>query len=273
MSRRASMGSCLGAAALPRSAGAGSRAAPTVAGALCAPSGRRAERPGYRRGVGGLLALCLLPLLLTSCRTTAPVADGDERLAVARYDASLPVRFTARQTLLFEFRPHWWWPPVRLVALGYATVDRAARDYGVVCLSPLGVKLFEVSCVAGQGRASVALPLPGKDRLIGKAIGNDIANLYFDLLPAPDAGMRRRGDTLLFLQERDGRRVEHEFSISKGRLLSKTVLDDSGCTTITVGDGRRTGGYPAVVKLRNHRYGYTITVQTRQLEVAAGPKP
>jgi hypothetical protein len=220
------------------------------------------------------LGVLLLPLLLTSCRTFVPLTERDEWQIPTRFNASLPTAFTARQTLVFEFRPHWWWPPVRFTALGYATVDRAARDYAVVCLSPLGMKLFEVSCAGGRSQATLAFPIPGNGDAIGKAIGADIANLYFDLVPAPGAALRRRGDVLRFREARDGLRLTHEFSIPKGRLLRKTVDDKSGRTTIVFGDpeGDLVGGYPGVVRLRNHRYGYQVTVRTRQLEAMPGQR-
>jgi hypothetical protein len=219
-------------------------------------------------GLRTLACLCLLPLVFASCRTVIPVMEEDARQVALRFDASLPAQFTARQTLVFEFRPHWWWPPVRLAALGYATVDRTARDYAVVCLSPLGMKLFEVSCTGGQSRAVFSVPLPGNREAMGKALGDDIASLFFDLLPTPDAVLRRHGDTLVFRQERDGRRMEYAFSVSNGQLMRKTIRDGSGRTTLTFGAGGadRVGGYPAVVRLMNHRYGYTVTVRTRQLE-------
>jgi len=213
------------------------------------------------------LLLVVLALSLSSCRTEIPLTGDVARQTVNRFDASSPARFSARQTLTFTFRAHWWWPPVRLTALGYATIDRTAHDYAVVCLSPLGMKLFEVSCTNGQSKAVIQFPLPGNGDAMGKAIGADIAAIYFDLLPGPDAVATRRGDTLRFREERADRRVDHEFSISNGQLTGKTIRDGSCDTAITFADYRNDGTemYPRMITLKNHRYGYTLTIQTRSL--------
>jgi len=212
------------------------------------------------------LWLGLLPLVVSSCRTAAPLTSEDEYQLPLRFEASLPARFNSRQTLVFEFRPHWWWPPVRVTALGFAAIDRARRDYAVVCLSPLGMKLFEVAHTRGQSKAVIQFPLPGNSEKYGEAIGDDIANIYFDLVPGRDAAVSRRGDKLVFREMRGRCRMEYVFVVSTGQLARKTVAKDSRRTTITFRDYRSDGDavYPAAITLKNHRYSYTLSVTMLQ---------
>jgi hypothetical protein len=221
------------------------------------------------------LWLGLLPLAMSSCRTVAPLASDAEYQLPLRFESSLPARFDSRQTLMFEVRPHWWWPSVRLTALGFASIDRTRHDYAVVCLSPLGMKIFEVARTNGQRRAVIQLPLPGDSDKFGEAIGDDIASLYFDLVPARDAAVSRRGGRLVFRETRDRRRVEYVFDVSTGRLERKTVDGDAGRSTITFEDYRSDGdaAYPAAMTLKNHRHGYTLSVTTLKLERLAPGAP
>jgi hypothetical protein len=211
--------------------------------------------------------LMLLVLCLSSCRTAIPVAPDVARRGLAGFETSLPARFNTTQTLVFKFSPHWWWPSVRLTALGYARIDRATGDYAVVCLSPLGMKLFDVARSNGQSEAHFLVPLPGKGDVMGRAISDDIANLYFDLIPGPDAAASRSGDDLVFQEVRGPHRLEYVFSVSTGQLVRKIVRDGSSLTTITYRDYRRNGDwiYPAALSLKNRRHDYTLTIQTREI--------
>jgi hypothetical protein len=215
------------------------------------------------------LCLSLLALCLCSCRTAIPVAPDVARRGVAQFETAMPARFNATQTLVFKFSPHWWWPSVRMTALGYARIDRLTGDYAVVCLSPLGVKLFDVARSNGQSRANFLVPLPGKGDVMGRAICDDIANLYFDLIPGRDAAASRSGDDLVFQEVRDQSRLEYVFSVSTGQLVRKVVRDGPSLTTITYGDYRRDGdwAYSASLLLKNRRHGYTLTIQTRECEM------
>ncbi len=213
-------------------------------------------------GLGAAWRLCLL-LLLASCRTVAPPAT-----APAPNLAPLPERFTARQSVVFEFRPHWWWPTIRLTALGYASVNRPADAYTVVCLTPLGVKLFDVSRTNGQNQANVALPLPGDAAKAGQAIGDDIAALYLGLTPPPAAVPSRHGDRLTFRHREAGQTTEWVFSTATGQLHSKTVTGDGVCRALTFSDYHAVGGtsYPTTLTLQNRRFGYRIIVRIQDLQ-------
>ena len=213
----------------------------------------------------------LLPLacvLLASCRTLSPPA-----MPAVSCVAPLPERFTARQSVVFEFRPHWWWPTIRLTALGYASVNRPADAFTVVCLTPLGVKLFDVAHTNGQNRATVALPLPGDGEKAKQAIGDDIASLYLGLTPPPDAGSTRHGDRLTFRHERADQIAEWVYSASTSRLLSKTVTVDGIRRTLTFGDYHGLGvtSYPTTLTLQNRRYGYRILVHIQDLQPVPRP--
>ncbi len=198
-----------------------------------------------------------LLLFMASCRSLPPIAPFEAAGIPRAYEQALPVSFKAQQTLVFEFKPHWWWPTIRMTALGYATVNRKTGDYAVVCLSPLGVKLFDVACSNGVTATRLMIPAGGDQAASGKAISDDIGNLYFNLVPPPTAVVKQKGNSLVFR----GVCSEHEFSISTGQLVRKEVWTDRSRSTLTFGDS-----FPGSMTLENHAYGYRLRIRTLKLE-------
>ena len=205
--------------------------------------------------------MAFILLLVCSCRTLPLVPPGEAAKVPGAFEASLQDSFIARQALVFEFRPHWWWPTIRMTALGYASVNRKTGDYAVVCLSPLGMKIFDIARTNGQTQARIQLPLPGDRAAFEKAIGEDIGHLYFNLTPAPGAVARAKGDGLVF--RKPGRNQdEHEFD-SLGQLVRKVVWSGKNESLLAFSGYRSGSGglQPAVMTLENKRYRYKLTIR------------
>lgn len=204
-----------------------------------------------------------LLLALSSCQSLPSLPPDQASRLPLTYEQSLPVDFKAEQTLVFEFRPHWWWPTVRMTALGYATVNRKTGDYAVVCLSPMGMKLFDVSCLNGVATMRMMIPGRGDQAIMGKAISDDIGSLYFDLTPSPGAEVRQRGQRVIFRSARG----EHEYSAVSGELIRKVTRTPDARSTLTFSDYRQVGGmaYPATITLKNHNNRYRLTISTVKL--------
>ena len=201
-------------------------------------------------------------LLACSCRTLPPVAP--ETVArVSALDSARSELFKTQQVLVFAFKPHWWWPTIRMTALGYAVVNRKTGDYAVVCLSPMGVKLFEAKRCAGVATVTLACPVKGNTEAMGTAIGKDIESLYFGLTPPPEA-VWRQGRTVLTASVGAGdAREEWSFAADTGWLMEKTIRTPEGARTVTFDDYQPLAGglYPARMSLRNNRFGYTMQVR------------
>ncbi len=208
-------------------------------------------------------------LFMASCRTVAPLPQGEAGKIPLAYEQALPGSFKAQQTLVFEFKPHWWWPTVRLTALGYATVNRKTGDYAVVCLSPLGVKLFDVACSNGVTATRMMIPGGGDQGGMGKAISDDISNLFFNLVPGTNATVKQSGARLVFRSEGS----EHEFSRTTRQLVRKKSWNAESRSTLIFSDYRSEEGvlYPATMMLQNHRYHYRLTIHTLKMAATFTP--
>jgi hypothetical protein len=233
--------------------------------------GRGQPPTRVRYGVPGwavLLMFCPV-IFMASCRTVPLLPPAEAGKIPAAFEAGLPDSFKAQQTLVFEFKPHWWWPTIRMTALGYATVNRKTGDYAVVCLSPLGVKLFDVACSNGVTTTRLMIPARGDQSAMGKAISDDISNLYFNLTPPPDADVKQRGERVIFR----GTQGEYEFNGTSGELVRKVVWTPESRSTLTFGDYSRETGltYPATMTLENNLRRYRLMIKTVKLRpLAAG---
>ena len=201
---------------------------------------------------------------LTSCRTVPLLPEAERDKIPVIFEASLPVSFRAEQTLVFEFRPHWWWPTVRMTALGYATVNRRTGDYAVVCLSPLGVKLFDVACRNGIAETRMMFPMTVGREAVEKAIRDDLRTLLLDWVPPRSAAARQSGDRLRFSWGRDA----YEYSAGTGRLVGKEIWNGDARSTVAYSNYGGSGGpgYPSRMVLQNHEAGYRLTLWTAKLE-------
>lgn len=219
---------------------------------------------------GGRVFVLILSLFLVSCRTALPPEPADVARVQAAYNGVRPTAFEAKQSLVFGFRPHWWWPTVRMTTLGYATVNPRTGDYAVVCLSPMGLKLFEVERKDGRTEARIAMPVKGDPDEVGRAMGRDISRLYFDLVPPPDAKVSRKRESLVFRSSTGEDWREYEFDILTTRLVRKTESRGGECSTVTFGDYERfsCGVLPTTMELINQKSRYTLTLRTLDIRAA-----
>lgn len=207
----------------------------------------------------------MIGVLATSCRTPqAPPAAGAGGAALTD---PFPTRFTAQQSVVMTFRPHWWWPAIRFTALGYAAVDRVTGDFSVVGLSPLGVKLFEATRRGGVEKVTMAWPMKGDADAMGRAIGQDVASLYLGLMPPAGTVRRQGGRQTTVVAENDGGRTEWTFATDTGRLCQKVERSRAGTRTVVFDDYKPVAGEgatsecPARIVLRNSRFRYTLMIR------------
>ena len=241
-----------------------------MTGKRFSPGGPDRRDPGRRRAriLAGALSLALAA---TGCRTApgpASVSESAPPDLRRRVEASLPLRYEAQNTVLIKIKPHWWWPAVRLTALGYMRVDRQTSSYAVACLTPVGVKLFDIARTNGHVHADLLVSsIPHREEII-RAMGDEIGRMLFDLVPAPDAVCRREGPSLVFRQTGTNVVVEHVIAVPECRLVEKRY--DEGrrrVCTVWYRDYRPFDGlwFPGEIVLQNHRYGFRLTLRLREV--------
>ncbi len=215
---------------------------------------------------------CILPVLflVVSCRTVAPPNPEEVARIQAAFDMATPRAFEMRLSLVFEFRPHWWWFSKSVNARGYANMNPATGDYTLVCVSPEGGKLFDVERTNGQTNARISMPVTGDPREVGKIIGDDFSSFFFDLVPPRDAAVAQEGDRLVFRSRSGEDWREYTYDVTTTRLMGKHTSINGTRRQITYDDYQRYdfGVYPLAMKLINFKSRYSLEIHTLSIKLA-----
>ena len=132
--------------------------------------------------------LLLAATLLTGCATLpfpepppcVPASAATAYAIPGSFAARVAPRFEQVNAVVFVYRMR------RLAALGLVAVDRPARAFSVSCVTPLGVKIFDVVATNGAATARFVNPaLAARGGNLAQAVADDLARAYFDWAPPP----------------------------------------------------------------------------------------
>lgn len=216
-----------------------------------------------------LAALFLAAVLLAGCATVpfraTPPADMsavEPRLLLEQYRETLPEHFQLLTSVVFDYR----WRS--FAGIGMVEVDRGTQAFRIVCLNPMGVKLFELSGDADKTVAHFVMPQfmeQGGD--FPTTIGNDLRRIYFDVVPAPEARVSRKKHAIIFRQPAGSGSLEYVFAGADGELTEKRYYEDDDLVwRVSYYEYREEHGkrFPQGIIFANHRYGYRLTVRVKE---------
>jgi hypothetical protein len=201
-----------------------------------------------------------LLLGLAGCQFCAPRGAAPV-VATTPMAQQLPDKFESVHAVVFEYSPHWWWPTLRMAALGYSTVDSAAHAYRVVCLTPMGIKLFEVFNTNGEARVNTLLPDSGERQQLIRAMSDDVAGLFFDLVPPPGATGTQHGERWVFTQPGASGRIAYTLTSATGLPEQKEIFEGrTRNKTVTFSRFEKLQGLqvPRTMTLEDHRHHYRL---------------
>ena len=191
------------------------------------------------------------------------VSHMDPGEVAAAYSALLPERLSLLSSLVFRYTFIG-----KVSALGTLEADIKGRWFSVVGLSPLGVKLFSVEADEGGIRDRFVMgPLSERGDLAG-AVAGDIWRIYFDLVPSPGARVRKKKNSIEFVEPFGGGFLVHVFAGPEGLLIMKKFYKH-GVLRWKVGyyeyisEGGRL--YPGGIVLTDRVSGYQLTARTKKI--------
>ena len=224
-----------------------------------------------RRTPGALAALTFL-LFLSGCATVpfkeherVSVSKMDPAEVVYRYSEALPQNINLLSSLVFRYNFIG-----KVSVLGTIEADTASRWFSVVGVSPLGVKLFSVEADDGGVRNQYVIPpMAGRGDLAG-AVAGDIRRIYLDLVPSKGASVRKRADSIEFVEPSGEGFLVHVFAGPEGNLvMKKFYLHGELRWRVGYYEYTREGGrlYPGGTVLTDLESGYELTVRIKKIYV------
>jgi hypothetical protein len=207
---------------------------------------------------------------LTGC-ATAPFPNPEPFSAAGVEPAAIPARFAERLAPRFEqvnavvFR---FWGR-EMAAMGMVSVDRPARSFAVACLTPIGVKLFDVVCEQGRIEGRVALPeLEKRGGNLAQAAGADLARAYFDWSPPEGSPHKMQKGRLVFSAKDATGTTDYCYAWGDGRLAEK-IRRERGHVSWKVEyrayQEKDEGLVPSGMVIANRHYGYRLVVSAREV--------
>lgn len=220
-----------------------------------------------------LASLVLLLGLLTGCASIPfpetppyPMTAKDPAQVVADFRARTPDRLQMMNSLVFEIAGR------EVLAVGFLELSLADESFRVVCLNPMGVKLFDLAGTGSKTTLNYALEPLAKFPGLASAVAFDIKRIYFYMFPAADAVPRKSENRIIFGKALPDGYIEHVFAGERGDLVETRFYQDQ-VISWTVGyyeyrdsDGKR---HPRGIILTDYRGGYRLIVREKEQDAEA----
>ena len=215
------------------------------------------------------LVIVFMVLHMTGCMkipfreaARVPMSSRDAGRMVDRFKERMPVNFQLLSTVVFLYN----WS--QFSGIGYLDINGETRAFKAVGINPMGVKLFELSGDEQGVVTHFALDALTRRGDLARAVGEDIRRIYFDLVPPPDATVRRKKYEIIFSRTLEAGRIEHVFAGPGGELVEKRYYRDGTMDwRISYYEYQKQDGksYPRGIILKNYRYGYRLLVKQKEL--------
>jgi hypothetical protein len=218
-----------------------------------------------------LVLITFFAMLVTGCATEyfsrpqkVSISDIQPEQLLERFKANLPETVSSLNSVVFDYAG------ITFLGLGFVEIDRSKGTFRVICLNPMGVKLFDLSGDMNSTTTNFAIEPMAKYGEIGAAVAADIRRIYFDLLPSSNAEPRRGEYRVIYGSATPNGYQEHIYAGVEGDLIEKRFYYDQFISwQVTYHDYLNIGGkrYPQGIVLTNYRDGYQLVVREKEHEV------
>jgi len=217
-----------------------------------------------------LIAIPFIFLLVTGCATEhfnqpqkVSIREVQPEQLLERFEANLPETVSSLNSVVFDYAG------ITFLGLGFVEIDRSKGTFRVICLNPMGVKLFDLSGDQNSTTTNFAIEPMAKYGEIGAAVAADIRRIYFDLLPPPDTEPRKGEYRVIYGSSTPNGFQEQIFAGVEGDLVEKRFYYDQFISwQVTYHDYLSIGGkrYPQGIVLTNYRDGYQLVIREKEHE-------
>lgn len=211
----------------------------------------------------------VLILLLVACGKapfeSAPrvqLTEKDPQRIQAHFAETLPKRFQRIDTLTFQYGMR------RMSAIGITDVDLEAKTFTVVGLTPMGIKLFDLSGDMQSVNSRFVSPIFAQHKKFAQSIADDIRRIYFHRIPTPFAQVSVGKYQAVYQQQTDLGRLTHIFSGEIPHLTAKRFHRNSRLHWQVQYFGYRVEDgviHPIGIYMKNSRYNYSLAVKLEEI--------
>lgn len=217
-----------------------------------------------------LPAILILFICLSGCSAIPfqktsyiPMESYDPWSVAGQFKNKLPDNFMLINTIVFEYN----WN--KFSGIGYISVDAVEETFTVVCINPVGIKLFELSGAKDNIDSHFTFEQFTKKGNFTDTVGEDIRRIYFNLTPSAKAEINKKKFKIIFSEPSGSGVVEYVFAGSGGYLTEKNYYEDDILNwQVSFYEYQEKDGkfYPKGIILKNFKYGYSLTIKLREIQ-------
>jgi hypothetical protein len=215
------------------------------------------------------LAACIAMMLLCGCATVPFKVEPPIVMTAAsaeevrsQFACTQDPNYEALQSVVFQMFGR------KMTGLGYFSVDTDTSAFALSCMTPMGMKLFDIQGQGDAVEADFALPQFGKKENLARAVGLDLKRTYFDSIPPAGSEIRREKDRLVFIERQADGRTEYDFGGPKQFLLEKRFYEGRKmiCRVRYYEYEPQDGFfYPHGIFLENRKYHYQLILRLKSV--------
>jgi len=180
-----------------------------------------------------------------------------------QFALSLPQQFQLVNTILFQYNRY------STSAIGYTSVDNYKKAFTVVCLNPLGIKLFELSEVGGNLVHKFALGEFAQHGNFAQVVADDIKRIYFNRVPVATAEVNKKKYKIIFKQPTGSGMIKFVFAGKDNVLIEKCYYEGRRKVwSVFYYEYQFKKGklYPLGIILKNYQFGYQLEVVLKEIK-------
>ncbi len=218
-------------------------------------------------------------LLLAGCATGIPehnfialnnnINNASVYSMIDKYNDRVLQKATILSSINFRFRGR------TMSALGITKLDGENKNFSVAGLNPMAVTLFKLKMENGKLISSYVIPRFGKGHKgldkAAKAIGGDIARIYFDRKINPLDKSIKFDKYRIFIRKSvdNNNSMDYVFSGNPLRLVEKIKYQNKKkLWSVDYYNYKKINKkeIPFKIFLKNYKYGYTIDAETKKIK-------
>lgn len=193
---------------------------------------------------------------------TPPPGDISPDSVVERFRENLPDKYLLLNSVSFE------WAGQRFFGLGLIEVDSEKGSFSVICINPMGPKMFEISGDENGIRGNFTIEGLPKKEVFTEAVGKDIRRMFFGLTPSSFAEGKKKRAGVVFREPHAQGTLRYVFAGEEAQLAEKSLYGPEGLIwRVSYNDYRRENGklYAGEIILKNIEYGYSLIIRLKEI--------
>ncbi len=201
-------------------------------------------------------------------KTVPQIAPGTNSAETVRaaFACTQDSNYEALQSVVFQMFGR------KMTGLGYFSVDTETSTFALSCMTPMGMKLFDIQGQGDAVKAVFALPQFGQKENLARAVGLDLKRTYFNNIPSESAEIRREKHRFIFVQRQADGRTEYDFGGPEQFLLEKRFYEGRKLVCrIRYYEYEPQDGffYPRGIVLDNRKYHYRLILRLKSVYPAS----